>query len=166
MSLFDGRVDSLPRGVLIDTNILVLLLVGAADREAISRIGRLKRFISDDFDLAIEFIDRFTKLGTTPSILTEASNLLGHLTSPLSERIRGALAEWVHRAEERYEPSRELVLLPHFQKLGLSDCSIAAALTSEFLVLTDDFNLSQSLEGAGWSVMNFNHLRSLRWGGL
>ena len=165
MSIFDGELRSLPEGILIDTNILVLLILGAVDRDAISRFKRTKRFIPEDFDLARRFISNFNKLGTTPSILTEASNLLNELTPPLSETVLLAMAQWIAVTIERYVPSRELVLLPHYSKLGLADASISAAASSNYLVLTDDFKLSQVLESSGMQVVNFNHLRGIQWTG-
>lgn len=165
MSIFDGELDSLPEGILVDTNILVLLILGAVDREAVSRFKRTKRFIPEDFDLARRFVSNFHKLGTTPSILTEASNLLNELNAPLSQSVLLAMARWIAAAIERYVPSRELILLPHYSKLGLADASISAVASSEFLVLTDDFKLSQVLESSGMQVVNFNHLRGIQWAG-
>lgn len=74
----------LPPAVLVDTNILLLLMVGAADREAIARFKRTKqRFSPDDFDIATGFLRQFSRIATTASILTETSNLAFQLEPPL-----------------------------------------------------------------------------------
>ena len=150
----------LPRGVLIDTNIFLLLLVGSTDRAAIARFKRTKKYVPEDFDLAIRFIERFSHVATTPSILTETSNLASELSSPLLDDVSAKFAEWVSVLEERYLPGREIVTDRAFFKFGFTDAGISALRHADYLVLTDDFRLSQYLESEGVPAFNFNHMRT------
>lgn len=155
-----GANFPLPRSVLIDTNILLLLMVGAADRGAIARFKRTRqRFTSDDFDIATNFLRRFSRVATTASILTETSNLAFQLEPPLLQDVLLRFSQWVEVLEEKYLPGMKIVADPAFAKFGFTDAGISALRSSEYLVLTDDLPLAQYLESANVPVFNFNHIR-------
>jgi hypothetical protein len=61
------------KGVLVDTNILLLYFVGATNRERISRFNRTQNFIPEDYDLLLQVLGYFQTIATTPNILTEVS---------------------------------------------------------------------------------------------
>ena len=67
------------RGVLVDTNLLLLLFVGSYDLERIERFKRTMQFTRDDFARLVALLGVFERRVTTPHILTEVSNLAGHL---------------------------------------------------------------------------------------
>ncbi|AQG78174.1 hypothetical protein AWR27_01710 [Spirosoma montaniterrae] len=72
------RLFSDSRGLIIDTNLIVLLVVGSVDPKRISSHKRLSKYTNDDFSILKSFVQRFRHpLYTTPNILTEASNLIG-----------------------------------------------------------------------------------------
>ena len=70
-------------GLLIDSNLLLLLFVGLRDRDRIQKFKRTAQFTIRDFERLAAFIRRFKEVVTTPSILTEVSNLLGQLPESL-----------------------------------------------------------------------------------
>jgi hypothetical protein len=78
-----GHLISLYRrkGLLVDSNLLLLYFVGAYDPERISTFkGTYSRgFSEDDFNLLFRLIALFEKIVTTPNILTEVSNLSSQL---------------------------------------------------------------------------------------
>ncbi|MHC5611470.1 MAG: PIN domain-containing protein [Nostoc sp.] len=59
------------KGILIDTNILLLFLVGSVNQERINKFNRTQQFIPEDYKLLLAFIGSFQKLVTTPNILTK-----------------------------------------------------------------------------------------------
>ena len=59
----------------IDANLVVLLVVGAVDRDLINSNKRTTRFTPADYDRLIDVIQR-VRVFVTPNTLTEASNLL------------------------------------------------------------------------------------------
>ena len=63
------------KGVLVDTNLLVLYLIGQVNRKRILSFKRTQTYTLDDFDLLARLIAWFGKLVTTPHILTQASDL-------------------------------------------------------------------------------------------
>lgn len=149
--------------VFVDTNLLLVLLVGALDPDQIARFKRTKAYTRDDYFLLVSFIGKYKHILTTPNVLTEVSNLMGQLSDPLLHRTRTSLARLAQDAREQYLPSKELVLDPNFAVLGLADASIAQAAGTDVTVLTADLPLYQRLSSAGHDVVNFNHLRSGSW---
>jgi rRNA-processing protein FCF1 len=150
----------LPSKVLIDTNILLLLLVGSTDRAAVTRFKRTKKFLPEDFDIAVNFLTRFSHIATTSSIMTETSNLASELSSPLLGDVFLKFIEWVNVLEERYLPGRDIVADAAFTRFGFTDGGISALRDADYLVLTDDFRLSQYLQSEGVPAINFNHMRA------
>lgn len=152
------------RGVLVDTNLLMLLIVGAYDRGQVERTGRIRdRFRAEDFDILVNLLDRFETRVTTPHILTEASNLLaqqlkGDLKGQVFLRFSALIQEeWI----EQYTPAAALVEAPAFLWLGLTDIVVSKAARDTYLVLTDDALLADHLGRLNVAVLNFNHLRGL-----
>ncbi len=58
------------KGLLIDTNILLLYIVGAVDINLIRNFGRMAEFAENDFYVVSKFVDYFDIKITTPHILT------------------------------------------------------------------------------------------------
>lgn len=64
------------RGILIDTNILLLWFVGSVNRQRISKFNRTEKFEPEDYDLLLRLLEYFfPKIVTTPNILTEVNSL-------------------------------------------------------------------------------------------
>ncbi|MEH2244567.1 hypothetical protein [Nostoc sp.] len=70
------------KGVLIDTNILLLFLVGSVNQKRITKFNRTQQFIPEHYELLLAFIAKFQKLVTTPNILTEVNSLANQLGEP------------------------------------------------------------------------------------
>lgn len=149
--------------VFVDTNLLVVLLVGAVDIEQVERFKRTRSYSRDDYALLVNFVGEFQRMLATPNVLTETSNLLGQLAEPLRRRALGALGNLTGACGEAYYPSAELVLDPYFPLLGLSDTSIIRAVDRDVTVVTDDLQLYVRLSASGINAINFNHLRSGSW---
>jgi rRNA-processing protein FCF1 len=149
------------KGVLIDTNLLLLLVVGAYDPERISRFKRTDKFTADDFYTLAAFFNSFDRVVTTPHVLTEVSNLAGQLPDALKTAFYSLFAQHIALLEEYYVESRQLSSVSQFPKLGLTDCGIMELSRNQYLVLTDDFRLAGHLDSQGIDVINFNHIRPI-----
>jgi hypothetical protein len=148
-----------PAGVLVDSNLLLLYFVGSYDRNVISRFKRTAKFTPEDYTLLHRFLSAFTRIVTTPHILTEISNLAGQLYDRARLDVMERLAAGIHLLHEVHTPSIELARTPSFKRFGLTDSGVVSNARGKFLVLTDDFRLSQFLHSEGVHVFNFNHLR-------
>lgn len=149
-------------GVLIDTNLLLLCVIGVYDPRQIARFGRTAdRFAPEDFETLRRVLDAFDRVITTPHVLTEVSNLMGRLTG----RVRDGCFEFFSQAitlmHEQSTPASTLRAMHAFARFGLTDTAIVDAARGSYLVLTDDLPLAAYLQGQGVDVLNFNNIRPL-----
>ncbi len=154
------------KGIIVDTNLLLVIFVGLHSPELIPKFKRTEKFATDDFYTLQKMVDLFRKIVVTQSILTEVSNLLGHLSEETGRLCHNVFANCMEKLTEEAFPSRSLVVLPHFSKFGLADAGIIYQAKDKYLVLTDDWRLSQYLEVQGIDSMNFNHVRMMNWIGF
>lgn len=151
-------------GVLVDTNLLILLLVGAYDRNRVERTRRIRdRFRAEDFDILVDVLGRFETRVTTPHILTETSNLLSQqLSGYVKDEVFSTFATLVSTDwYERCASAATLVSVPAFLWLGITDVAISDTARGSYLVLTDDALLADHLGRLQVDVLNFNYLRGL-----
>lgn len=154
------------KGLLIDSNLLLLYIVGSYSGGQVEKFKRTRKCSSDDFDVISQIVNYFSRVITTPNILTEVSNLSGQLPEqPINMKVDyfQEFAIKICGLDENYEPSREICKTNYFKKFGLTDSGIISLSKSKYLVLTDDFPLVGMLEKLSIDVINFNHIRIMGW---
>ncbi|NDJ17620.1 PIN domain-containing protein [Myxacorys almedinensis] len=151
------------KGILVDTNILLLYFVGNVNRERISRFNRTEKFLPEDFDLLLQILEYFQTRVTTPNILTEVNSLVNQLGEPERSQCYGVFAQHLEVLDEFYIASSELVRSEKFAKFGLTDSSILQLAQNRYLVLTDDLRLASYLQNKQIDVINFNNIRTFGW---
>ena len=151
------------RKLLVDTNILLLYIVGSLSLDRIARHKRTDTFTVEDYWLLEGLLRKFSGIVVTPNILTEVSNLLGYTDKKTRESLLILLGSLVRIFEEHYVRSMEAVEAAEFSRLGLADSSILSCPT-DLTVLTDDLHLYLALQRRGVDVINFNHLRDAAGG--
>ena len=62
-------------GLLIDTNLLVLFIVGAVNLDRIESFKRTRQYSKTDYQLLLRVLDDFTPLYTLAHVMAEVSNL-------------------------------------------------------------------------------------------
>lgn len=152
------------RPLLLDTNLVVLYVVGMANRSHIPTFKRTSNYDVRAFELLSEFLSSATKLFSTPHILAEASNL-SDLSGEERLRARTVLANFIATSQEHYVSAATTIQHESFHRLGLTDAAIhlfAQGTPAE--VLTDDLDLFLSLQRHGVAARNFSRLRA-QWGG-
>ena len=139
--------------LLLDTNVLLLLLVGLLRAD---RIGgkRLEKFTSDDFRRVLEWAAEYPKHISLPNILTEASNFLGDSKQELVKGGQGALAKYIATLEEVYVPSLDVVWGAAYGAIGLTDAAILYLADFKICVVSVDYNLCNRLALEGVEVRN------------
>jgi hypothetical protein len=150
-------------GVALDTNLFILLIVGATDCNLLSESSKTAQFDRDDFQLLLRCCSFFQRHIVTPSVVTEACNLLDTLNRSSSYRVFGQLAEILTSFKESHRPSTRLASLPTYLALGLADTSLFALAERNCLVLTDDLTLYGHICSRNYGSLNFNHLRTIQW---
>ena len=148
--------------VALDTNLLLLLVVGRVSPRLVGRHKRLQSYLPRDFELLVESLRQADVLVTTPNTLTEVSNLAGYgVHDPLRTEIYVSLRQVVGEVTETYQDSRVIAQDREFTRLGLADCAWFLVLNDETELMTDDQNLYQVALYRGHNVTNFSHLRKL-----
>ena len=150
-------------GLVIDSNLLLLYLIGKFEPSLIRSFRRTQQFSEAEFQLLTRFVGLFVKVLTLPNILTEVSNLAGQLPENTALEFRESFRESIHLLDERYCESNVAVAQPMFSRVGLTDAALASVSAQRHLVLTDDFRLTGLLAKHGIDVINFNHIRVLAW---
>ena len=145
-------------GILVDTNLLLLLVVGDYDSRRVSSFKRTSQFTARDFELLKRTTTLFSKLWTTPNILTEVDNLGRQLKQNEWDAFASALRALAVNMAEFAVPSAQVVRDARFSKIGLSDTTTVLN-PGKPLLLTDDLRLHAFAQKAGIDAINFNHLR-------
>lgn len=148
-------------GLLIDSNILLLLMVGAYDAALARDFKRTAHFSSNDLDLLESFVNRFARIITTPYLLAEVNGLANGLPERHKEGFFESFRRIISRIVELRSPATEVCAMESFKKYGFCDAAVENALQQRFLLLTDDFRLTGFLESKNIDVVNFRHLRTM-----
>jgi hypothetical protein len=150
------------RGILVDSSLLVVFLVGSFDRDQLANCRSIKSsFTPAEFDLLANVIARFDALVTTPHILTEVSNLAGKLPGRMHAPFRTFFASLMSVFQEETVTATGIAAQPIFIKLGITDSAITMIAPGRYLVLTEDVRLYSLLSKQGVDVVNFSHIREM-----
>ncbi len=139
-------------GVAVDTNLLLLLWVGAMDPAEVRRFKRTEKYGHDGFPLLYALLGSVSRLVTTPHVLAEVSNLTG-------ERHREAFVSSIVACDERLSDAAKLVSDDSFPRLGMTDIALTELARNGVLVLTDDLPLYLHISCKNWPVLYFTHIR-------
>jgi hypothetical protein len=147
--------------VALDSNLLLLFVVGSASRDYIAKHKRLKAYSASDFDLLLERLGVVSSILLTPNTLTETSNLIDHIGEPARSHIYRTLNALLSLPEsvEKYVPSRHATSLPELPRLGLTDCALLSLCEQGVPLITADLSLFLAAVGRGATALNFNHIR-------
>ncbi len=147
-----------PASAFIDTNLLVLLLVGSVDRNLIARHRRTRNFVPEDYDRLIAMIDTLDRVFVTPNTLTETSNLLN---GSQDLRLMKQLNILTQQAVEVYVSSQVAANNGVFNHLGLTDAVLLEAISVSRPLITVDFDLyGAALAKGDKFAFNFTYWQS------
>lgn len=152
------------KGVLLDANLLILLIVGFVDQDRITKHKKLGAYSAEDFKLLAALLETCRKLVVTTHVLSETSNLVVHgMHGELETKAFLAIQSLVKvdNFSETHDYLSTIVLNEGFLKYGVSDIGLLEALKGELVLLTDDFKLSGYAEAKGYDVLNYQSLQYL-----
>jgi hypothetical protein len=148
-----------PAPYLLDTNLLLLFVVGTASREYIARHKRLTEFTLDDYDALLQITSNAPSVFVTPNTLTETSNLAAYINEPARTKVREVLRDIIASSRELYITSHKASGRDEFLRLGLTDVALIEASSQPATILTTDLDLYRAASANGAPVINFNHIR-------
>lgn len=143
----------------LDTNLLIVLVVGLTDRALFGAHKRTRAFGPEDYDLLLQLVLGAEQIVVTPHVLAETSNLLGQDDDPRGRLLRGKLGELMNLHDERHTPAIVVSQHPDFLRLGVADCGMLSVLREDVVLLTDDLGLYLAAAHVDSRTMNFTHLR-------
>jgi hypothetical protein len=153
----------MPGEIILDTQLLVLYVVGLASPRYIRQHKRLKDVYTEaDFDLLAGMLAQASRVILTVNVFTEASNLLSsYINEPARTRIMEKFRQLILIGGEQYVPSESAAGRPEFVRLGLADAALLEADDPSRILLTADFPLYDAALRSGRRAENFNHHRGL-----
>ena len=146
--------------VVVDTNLMVLLVVGSASKEYIAKHKRLQDYSADDFELLGLLIAEFSEIVIMPHILAEVSSLARQIKNPARAKVQNALRTLITTATELTIQSASGAQRAEFDELGLTDavilhlCNMSINGISPTLI-TCDTDLANSAHSLGYSVIDY-----------
>jgi hypothetical protein len=155
------------KSILLDSNLLLVFLSGSSNPVLFGQFKRVSSYTLRDYELLVRLLRSFAILLTTPHILTEVSNLANSLPErfkPDWYRNFAALIASEQKTpglRERWMPATELAIMSEFTAFGITDAALTK-LSSDALVVTEDYRLSGLLKSKGVPVLNFGDLRELQ----
>lgn len=147
------------KGVLIDTNLLLLFFIGSINPDFVNTFKRTRKYTKEDYDLIIKLMKYFKFIVTTPNVLTEVNSLSNSLKDKYKVKFYEIFSNTISKLNEFHMQSKEIVDKTEFRKFGLTDSIIYHVSNNKYLLLTDDFRLSQYIQSKNGDVINFNHIR-------
>ena len=150
--------------------MLLVFLSGLLGARVFKSFKRVSKYEFSDYELLVRLLGSFSVLLTTPHILTEVSNLADGLTGSYKRDWDVNFAALVRSegmrigVRERWTSAVELSEMPEFLPFGIADTAITR-LSSEALVVTEDYRLSGVLRSRDIAVLNFGDLRKIRFHG-
>lgn len=128
-------------GLLIDTNLLLVMIIGGIDEgRYIEKSKRLRAFCIEDYHLLWEFVKDYKEVLITPYIAAEVSNLID-----LDDQAGIRAFELAREIFSFFKQAETLISNDckgdFFLKFGLTDNSIIT-LSKDFDVLTNDLRMA------------------------
>jgi len=160
-----------PEGIIIDTNILILFLIGNFDKTCICNCKTLndnrKKYSTDDFELLSKIISYFHKIIITPQIIAEISNLTitkGFFGSKLNSYVSKVISFLrLENTHEKYQPicslwNTDVGVLSNF---GLTDITMfELAKNNNMPIVTDDFPFYSYCFSNKIPIIKFEHIKN------
>lgn len=154
------RESGRPLGYFIDSNLLVLLVVGSVGRDLISKHRRLQDYSPRDYETLVNLLSHVDHLYVTPNTLTETSNLLAQHGEPERSLFLEHLRAIIQESREVVVRSVEAAESNEFVNLGLADAALLEAISTEVPLVTVDRDLFAAALGQGnTQAVNFMGLR-------
>lgn len=150
--------------IIVDTNLILLLVVGLTNIQMIPAHGNLSGYTVEDYVSLSDSITAFSDIILLPHVLAEVSSLSRQIRDPYRTRIQEKLREFVELNGELLLPSIHAVRRSEFLRLGLTDSAILHALDitqarTNCALLTVDRDLATAGEMLGYDVYTIEALR-------
>jgi rRNA-processing protein FCF1 len=138
--------------ILIDSNALVVLLIGLIDPKLVGHHKRSSIYDKEDFYDLLSVIGNFEQLVVLPNVWTEVDNLLNNFTGDHKYQYIAHLRHTIQLTTEKYIESLSASRSASFFELGLTDSIILDYAKECKLLITSDSKLSDYALASGIRV--------------
>lgn len=150
--------------VILDTNLIVLFVVGLTNTDIIKVHGNLSDYTITDYINLSDLLNAFSDIVLLPHVLAEVSSLSRQIKDPYRTMIQTSFRRFVELNGELSLPSIDAVRRHQFLALGITDSAILNALDvlntqSDCALFTVDGNLATEAEMLGHHVLTLEALR-------
>ncbi|MFP4370298.1 MAG: PIN domain-containing protein [Candidatus Kapaibacterium sp.] len=149
---------------LIDTNSLIVLIIGLMNPEKIKGHKRTSIYDENDFHDLVQIIENYESIVTLPNIWTEVDNLLNDKFKGEDKNLYvRQLIYLMKSTTEKYFESRrieDMEIPTVFYDLGLTDALILECAKQCDLLITSDSRLSDYARAYGIKVYDMKDLKS------
>ncbi|NPV00291.1 MAG: hypothetical protein HPY53_02810 [Brevinematales bacterium] len=150
----------IPHLLIIDTNLLILLLVGLYNKNQIKTFKRTTNFTVEDYETIRFYFYNAKKVYVTPHILTEVSNLTDRIGGKDNFTYIEVFKSVAKSQIEIYTPKESLLDFLYLSQIGITDTSLYfAAKETGSIVLTDDEECAPYLESLDCKVLRFSAIQ-------
>jgi rRNA-processing protein FCF1 len=147
---------------LIDTNSLVVLIIGLIDPQLIQRHRRTSIYEEQDFNNLVSFIDDINKLIVIPNVWTETDNLLNNFNRGHKESYIEQITKIIKLTSEKFLASKTALKSNGFFELGLTDSLLLEYAKECDVLITSDSQLSDYAIASGVKVYDLVKNRNER----
>ncbi len=147
---------------LIDTNALIILLIGIIDPKLFKTHKRTSIYEEQDFLDLVSFIGDLNKLVVLPNVWTEVDNLLNNFGRNYKEKYVEELTKIIKSTTEKFIESETATKSFGFFDLGLTDSLLLEYSSQCELLITSDSSLSDYAIANGIKVYDLVKNRNER----
>ncbi len=146
--------------IIIDSNSLVVLIIGLIDENLISKHKRTSIYTKDDFYKLLNSIGDFKNLLVLPNIWTEVDNLLNNFQGNQKRDYIFKIREIISNSTEKYLETKFGLESQYFERLGLTDSLILELSKDCKFIITSDSKLSDYASANGILVYDMIQRRN------
>lgn len=127
--------------IIVDTNALTLLVLGAVNPNNIGRHSKLSIYTQEDFETINNLITKENRLISTPNVWTEVDNLCNRVTGEDRNRYDSVMKKLVKDSHEKFIETGFALNDVYFAILGITDSILLNLAKRCDMLITGDSKL-------------------------
>ena len=150
------------KDVFIDTNALLLLILGTINKRNIGNHPRLSVYTNSEFYAISELLGKNTRLVSSPNVWTEVDNLCNNIRGDDKIKYQTVLREIIKNSFEKFISSETGVELENFYYIGLTDSIVIELAKTCDILISGDSKMSDYARALGIKVLDLKGLANQR----
>lgn len=140
--------------IVIDTNALILLIIGLIDPNLISTHKRTSIYTINDYNRLLTVVGRIENLVVLPNVWTETDNLLNNFKGDHRYLYFEQIRKIVKSSTEQYLQTTNILDEYYFISLGVTDSLLLQLSKDAKFLVTGDSSLSDYAQALGITVFD------------